>query len=176
MMFPPSAQICIVLVRPRHPGNVGAVARAMGNFGVTDLRLVDPCAHLHPEAHKFAANASHLLGGASVHPELSAALAGCDLTVATTRRGGRQRGTLLDSTELPRLAEGLPVSGRIALVFGPEDTGLSSAEVALCGHAVAVATSDGGLGSLNLGQAVLLFLYELARGRCDTHSGTGERR
>lgn len=159
----PLEQVSIILVAPQHPGNIGAVARAMGNFGVHDLRLVNPCPYLHPEAHKFAANASALLGRARQFADLEGALKGIDLAIATTRRGGRLRGTLLDSTDLPKLVADLPVGARVALVFGREDVGLSSAEVALCRHAAAVAASDGGLGSINLGQAVLLFLYELAR-------------
>ncbi len=156
------SRLAIVLCEPQQPGNIGAVARAMGNFGVTDLRLVNPCLFLHPEARKFAVNASHLLGSAKVFATLPEALADLQLTVATTRRGGRLRGELLDSTALPGLLDSLPDAASVGLVFGREDCGLSSDEVALCSHAVTVTTTDD-LGSLNLAQAVLLFLYELAR-------------
>jgi tRNA/rRNA methyltransferase len=137
----------------------------MGNFGVSDLRLVNPCAHLHSEAHKFAANASPLLGSAQVFPDLASALYGLDLSIAATRRGGQRRAELLDSSELPALVATLPAGSRVGLVFGREDVGLSNAEVVLCSRAAAIATSAAGLGSLNLAQAVLLFLYELARRR-----------
>lgn len=163
--FRPLTQVSVILCHPRHPGNIGAAARAMGNFGACDLRLVDACPHLHPEAHKFAAHAAPLLGSAGVYPDLAAALDGLDLTIATTRRGGRRRGALLDCSELPALLAALSSESRVGLVFGSEEAGLSSAELALCNHAACIATSDGGLGSLNLGQAVLLFLYELARTR-----------
>lgn len=155
-------ELAVILCEPQQPGNIGAVARAMANFGVADLRLVRPCAHLHPEARKFAAHGHTLLGSARIYPDLAAALAGIDLSIAATRRGGRLRGELLDTTELPGLVGALPPGRRAGLVFGREDCGLSSADVALCTHAAAIATRGPAL-SLNLAQAVLVFLYELAR-------------
>ena len=154
--------LAIILCAPQQPGNIGATVRAMANFGVSDLRLVNPCPHLHPEARKFAVNAHPLLGTAKVYSSLTEALADCQLSIATTRRSGRLRGELLDSTALPGLLATLPPEARIALVFGREESGLSSDEVALCSHAATVATTDE-LGSLNLAQAVLLFLYEIFR-------------
>jgi len=154
--------LSIILVEPQQPGNIGMVCRAMANFGVTDLRLVNPCTYLHPEAKKFAVAASPLLGAATVFPDLPAALADLQVSVATTRRSGRLRGELLDSTELPATLAALPAGTRVGLVFGREDAGLTSAEIACCSHAATVATTSE-VGSLNLSQAVLLFLYELAR-------------
>jgi tRNA/rRNA methyltransferase len=156
------SSVAIVLCEPQHPGNIGAVARAMGNFGLKDLRLVNPCDHRAPDARKFAVGSAHLLDEARLYKDLPAAIADRQLTVATTRRQGRLRGTLLDSTELPSLLNELPPEAGIGLVFGREDRGLSSEEVSRCSHAAAVTTTCSS-GSLNLGQAVLLFLYELAR-------------
>jgi tRNA/rRNA methyltransferase len=154
--------LSIILVEPQQPGNIGMVCRAMANFGVSDLRLVNPCPHLHPEARKFAVAAGQLLDNAKVFATLPEALADLQLSVATTRRSGRFRGELLDSTQLPARLTELPSESKIGLVFGREDAGLTSEEVAQCSLAATVATSDE-LGSLNLSQAVLLFLYELAR-------------
>jgi tRNA/rRNA methyltransferase len=162
MSILPPQRLAIILVAPQQPGNIGATVRAMANFGVTELRLVNPCQHLHPEARKFAVNAHPLLGTAKVYSSLPDALADCHLSIATTRRCGRLRGDLLDSTAVPGLLETLPPKAQIALVFGREDSGLSSEEVALCTHAATVATTDE-LGSLTLAQAVLLFLYEIFR-------------
>lgn len=156
------SRISVILCEPRHPGNIGAVARAMANFGVADLRLVNPCQYLHPEARKFAANAHPLLGAAAVYSDLAAALDGLSLSVATTRRSGRLRGQPLDVTALPELVAALPPDARVGLVFGREDCGLTNDEIVLCSHLASVATCEP-LGSLNLAQAVLLFLYELAR-------------
>lgn len=155
-------RLAIILVYPQQPGNIGATARAMANFGVTDLRLVNPCPHLHPEARKFAVHAHHLLGTAKIYATLSEALADRHISIATTRRSGRLRGLLLDSTEVPQLFSELPPAAELALVFGREDSGLSSDEVALCTYAATVTTSEE-QGSLNLAQAVLLFLYETFR-------------
>lgn len=155
-------RLAIILCAPQQPGNIGATVRAMANFGVSDLRLVNPCPHLHPEARKFAVHAHPLLGTAKVYHSLADALADRHLSIATTRRSGRLRGELLDSTALPGLLATLPPTAQIAVVFGREDSGLSSDEVALCTHAATVATTDA-LGSLNLSQAVLLFLYEIFR-------------
>jgi tRNA/rRNA methyltransferase len=155
-------RLAIILCAPQQPGNIGATVRAMANFGVTELRLVNPCPHLHPEARKFAVNAHPLLGTATVYTSLTDALADRKISIATTRRSGRLRGDLLDSTAVPGMLATLPPGTRLALVFGREDSGLSSDEVALCSHAATVATTDD-LGSLNLAQAVLLFLYEIFR-------------
>lgn len=138
------------------------VCRAMANFGADDLRLVNPCAHLHPEAHKFAVFASPLLGKARVFSDLPSALADLHLSVAATRRKGRLRGELMSVSETPGLLESLGAAERLGLVFGREDSGLTTEEVGLCSHAATI-PSDPEKGSLNLAQAVLVFLYELAR-------------
>jgi tRNA/rRNA methyltransferase len=162
MSIPSLEHIAVILVEPQNPGNIGMVCRAMANFGASDLRLVNPCAHLHPEARKFAVAANHLLGQARLFPDLAAAIADLQLAVATTRRPGQLRGELLDIAAVPGLQAELPPGGRLGLVFGREDAGLTSAEVALCSRAATVATAAE-VGSLNLAQAVLLFLHELAR-------------
>jgi len=156
------SHVAVVLVEPQNPGNIGMVCRAMANFGCSDLRLVNPCQHLHPEARKFAVAASPLLGAARLFPGLAEAIADLPLSVATTRRRGRLRGELLDIAAVPALQAELPPAGKMGLVFGREDAGLTSEEVALCSHAATVETAAG-VGSLNLAQAVLLFLHELAR-------------
>jgi len=162
MNIAPLDNISVILVRPRSPGNIGMVCRAMANFGARDLRLVNPCQHLHPEARKFAVGASSLLSSARVYADLAAAVADLHLTVATTRRSGRLRGELVDISQVPALRKDLPPKARMGLVFGPEDAGLTSEEMALCSYAATVRTSEE-VGSLNLSQAVLLFLHELAR-------------
>lgn len=156
-------QPAIILCEPQNPGNIGSVARAMANFGSRDLRLVTPCDHLHPEAKKLAVGSVHLLESARIYPDLASAVSDLQITIATTRREGELRGTLIDSTQLiEQLLGGLPSETSLGLVFGREDSGLTSHELALCSHAATVSTSED-QGSLNLAQAVLLFLYEIAR-------------
>ncbi len=158
-VFPP----VIILCEPQNPGNIGSVARAMANFGASDLRLVAPCDYLHPEAKKFAVGAVHLLESATIYPDLATAVSDLEISIATTRRTGQLRGNLIESTELhDRLLSTLSTQTKLGLVFGREDSGMTSDEIALCSHVATVSTSDE-QGSLNLAQAVLLFLYEIAR-------------
>lgn len=162
-MFEPCPwPLTVVLVEPQQPGNIGMVCRAMANFGVDDLRLVNPCHYLHPEARKFAVAGNHLLGSARTFADLAAALADTHLSIAATRRAGRLRGELVPSHRLRTLFAGLPLTARVALVFGREDHGLTSEELALCTAGVRIHTSEA-VGSLNLAQAVLALLYELHR-------------
>ena len=155
-------RISIILVEPGTPANIGMVCRAMANFGVSDLRLVNPCQHLHPEAAKLAVFAKDLLGKARLFDSLAAATADLHLTVAATRRQGQLRGELIESVNLPQLLTPLKADAGVGLVFGREDSGLTTAEVAACSCATTIATVAE-TGSLNLAQAVLALLYELSR-------------
>lgn len=150
----------IILVEPQHPGNVGMVARAMANFGASELRLVNPCDHLAFDARKFSLHAFPLLEEAKLYPDLASALADLHLSVATTRRSGENRRVPLILSDLPQQLN--PAAGRCGIVFGREDTGLTSAEVALCSLGVTIPT-DPAFASLNLAQAVGIVLYELSR-------------
>ena len=156
-------KICIVLVEPQTPGNVGMVCRAMKNMGLRHLRLVKGCRTDHSEARRFAVSARDLLDGAVRFESLEDALADIEISVATTRRIGKYRQETMEPAELvAKLREGSGAS-RVALVFGREDNGLSTDELALCRWQATIPTSDE-YGSLNLAQAVLLFCYEVSRG------------
>jgi len=161
-MNAPLPTIVVVLVEPRTPGNIGMVARAMANFGATELRLVNPCDYLAEAARRLAVDAVGHLESARVFPDLAAALGDCERSVAASRRSGKRRGAAIDVSQVARLCLQGPKLQRLALVFGREDAGLTSGEVACCTHTAAIAT-PGFLGSLNLAQAVLIFLYELSR-------------
>ncbi|GAM11501.1 tRNA (cytidine/uridine-2'-O-)-methyltransferase TrmJ [Geobacter sp. OR-1] len=154
--------LSIVLVEPQSPGNVGMVCRAMKNFGLSDLRLVNPCPIDHPEALKFAVSAKGMLASARIFGTLEEAIADCQLSVATTRRHGKYRQEIFSPGEVvARIGAGIPAN-RAALVFGREDSGLTTDEVALCRWQATIPTDE--FGSLNLAQAVLLFCYELHQG------------
>jgi tRNA/rRNA methyltransferase len=156
--------VSIVLVEPQSPGNVGMVCRAMKNFGLSELRLVNPCLLDHPEAYKFAVSARDLLDGARIFPTLAEALADTALSVATTRRHGKYRQEILTPQEVITTLLGTIATNRAAFVFGREDSGLTTDEVSLCRYQATIATSDD-YGSLNLSQAVMLFCYELFQAR-----------
>ncbi len=156
-------RICIILVEPQTPGNVGMVCRAMKNMGLRHLRLVKGCRTDHSEARRFAVSARDLLDGAVRFESLEEALADIEISVATTRRIGKYRQETMEPAELVAKLREKMGSGRAALVFGREDNGLSTDELALCRWQATIPTSDD-YGSLNLGQAVLLFCYEVTRG------------
>ena len=153
--------LTVVLVESRGERNIGSVARAMANFGVSDLRLVAPKVdHLDDEARKMAVKASVLLEQATLYPDLECALADCHYAYATTRRFGKYRADFLhpDSAAedlLPRLGR-----GRVALVFGREDKGLKTEELDLCQRLITIPTC-GKIQSMNLAQSVVVCLYEV---------------
>jgi len=152
-------KIAIVLVEPQNPGNIGMVCRAMKNMGLNELRLVNPCQVDHPEAHKFAVSARDVLDSAKIFPTLTEALADTELSVATTRRHGKYRQEIYTPGEIVGRITSYLGSNRAALVFGREDSGLTTDEVAMCRWHATIPTSDD-YGSLNLSQAVLIFCYE----------------
>lgn len=156
-------QLSVVLVEPRGERNIGSVARAMANFGMTDLRLVAPKVdHQHDEARKMAVKASVLLEQASLYPDLQAALADCHYAYATTRRFGKYRVDFLHPDDAAVQLLPLLDSGRVALVFGREDKGLKTEELDLCQRLITIPTG-GSVQSMNLAQSVVICLYEVAK-------------
>jgi len=159
-----SLQHCrVVLVRPQVPGNLGATARVLHNFGLEQLVLVAPHADpLDPEARKFSTQAEHLLHAARSVPDLDTALTGCVLAVGTSaRQGGLFRKQAVGPPDeiLPKVVTALH-GGPAALVFGPEPTGLSNADIARCQYLIHIPTEPA-YPALNLAQAVAICVYEL---------------
>lgn len=153
----------VVLVRPRIAGNVGAVARAMNNFGATDLVLVAPEADPRsPEARQRATRGEPILDAARTVDTLHAALADAHAAWATAGpHGGLFRKSTAGPREaMPLVAARVASGDRVALVFGPEATGLTDAEIAQCQGLVVIPTA-GEHDSLNLSHAVAVCLYEL---------------
>ncbi|HEX4765019.1 MAG TPA: RNA methyltransferase [Lichenihabitans sp.] len=159
----------IVLVRPQLAVNIGMAARAMANFGLSDLRLVAPKGgwprtdKYKDDAQAVAAGATHLLDTLTVHATLEEAVADLNAVYATTARE-RGQGKPVLAPEAAMAAWSAPVAAgeRRGLLFGPERTGLDNDEVALC-DAVVTFPVDPAYGSLNLAQAVLLVAYEWRR-------------
>lgn len=155
----PLTNIRIVLVRPRGGANVGAVARAMKNMGLEDLALVHPAIVKQFWSKAMAVHADDVLSRARRYAGLADAVADCGLVVGTTCRGGLYR----RSADPPRVAAprilAAARSNRVALVFGPEDHGLSNEDLKLCQQLITIPTSPGYV-SLNLAQAVLVCAYE----------------
>ncbi len=155
--------ICVVLVEPQGPRNIGSVCRAMMNFGLSDLRLVNPQTdHLLHEARQMAVKATVVLEAARIYDSLESALADCVHSIATTRRFGRYREDMLHPDEAARQLLPITTENRAALVFGREDKGLHTSELDLCQQFVTIPT-DERLPSMNLAQAVALCLYEIKK-------------
>jgi tRNA/rRNA methyltransferase len=157
------ARISVVLVGTQSPGNIGMVCRAMKNMGLADLRLVNPCRVDHPDASMFAVSAKDLLEKARIFSSLEEAIADCEFSVATTRRHGKYRNEIITPGQVVARFAGCAPQSRLALVFGREDSGLTTDEVALCRWQATIETADE-YGSLNLSQAVLIFCYEFLKG------------
>ena len=158
--------VAIVLCRPRVPENIGAAARAMCNMGFGDLRVVDPPNCDLTRVLKMATHAAtEVVEQMEIAPSLGDALAPFTFVVGTTARLGKQR-QVIESPAM--LAERLlPISqqNRVAIVFGPEDRGLTNEDLRLCHWLVNIPTAD--FASLNLAQAVMIICYELFRTRCE---------
>jgi len=164
-MQPPT----VILVGPSHPGNVGASARAAANFGCDDFRLVAPQCDPHgKEAMDRAKHSRPLLTDAKVFPDVRSALAGVSVAVGTTARTQPSENHFLRKpSDIRDALEGLKdMDGRLAWVFGREDSGLTGAEVDLLDVLVTIPTAA--YWSLNLSHAVAVCLYEHHRLRAAT--------
>jgi TrmH family RNA methyltransferase len=151
----------IVLVEPREAGNVGAVARAMKNFGFDDLWIVGDHPPLHPLAGWWASGADDLVEAAHFANTLHDAVADAQLVVATTSARGRTSPVDFTPRTLSETYRGLVADQRMALVFGREDSGLTREELMLC-HRTASIPTNPALPTMNLAQSVCVFCYELA--------------
>ncbi|MBW4580073.1 MAG: RNA methyltransferase [Tildeniella nuda ZEHNDER 1965/U140] len=168
------AALRIVLVEPAGALNVGAIARVMKNMGLHHLVLVKPrCDRLGEEARLMAVHAADVLEGATVVSTLPDALRGCQRAIATTARP--RVATVLESPRaaLPWLLEAAPQE-RGALIFGPEDRGLSNEELNYAQRFVAI-PSHPAYAALNLAQAVAICCYELYQWERDQPSAVSRQ-
>lgn len=160
--MPGSIFVRFVLVRPANALNMGAVARAMANFGLSDLAVVDP----YPARWRLAQSAiygSETLKKAKL-TTLKDAVADCHLILGTTSLNARnsEKMTLTLPALRPWLGKRLKKGGRIAVLFGGEKNGLENADLALC-HALLRIPTIAEAPSMNLGQAAALTAYEFQR-------------
>ena len=153
--------LVVVLSHPSHPGNVGAAARAMKTMGLAHLRLVAPRRFPDPQASALAAGGAGILDDASVVHALSDALADCVLAVGFSARA---RDLSMPAASVRDAAPGIletAASGRVALVFGNETSGLSNEELGHCQRLVTI-PANAAYSSLNLAAAVQIACYEMA--------------
>lgn len=155
-------RLSIVLVSPARAENIGAAARAMKTMGFTEMRIVDSQAHREPAAQWVAHGSGDILENIKTFPTLADALQDVDFTIATTARSRARFHYYATPQELvPILQEKSQWMGHAALVFGREDSGLTNDELALADILTGVPmVAD--YPSLNLGQAVMVFCYQLS--------------
>ncbi|MGH7778336.1 MAG: RNA methyltransferase [Candidatus Binataceae bacterium] len=150
-----------VLFKPLQAGNIGSVARALKNMGVADLRIVAPQASIRSRAATaMAVHARDLLARAAIHRDLGSALADRTITVGTTCRPGLYRAGAEHLRDVVRDLAARAPANRIAIVFGPEDRGLTNRELKFCNRLITIPTAPE-YPSLNLAQAVMIVAYEL---------------
>jgi TrmH family RNA methyltransferase len=170
----PLEQCRVVLVRASQPGNLGAVARAMLNFGLRRLCLVQPAADpLAPEALALATHAEPILRAAESYEDIAQAVSDCGVVIGTSARAaGLIRGHTARPVAdfMPELAALLPGTPA-ALVFGPERTGLTNDEVMRCHHLVTIPAAPA-QPVLNLAQAAVVCFYELYQACACRHAAT----
>lgn len=155
-------RLAIVLVSTRNPLNIGAAARAMSNFGFRDLRVVNPYELAFREA-KSAVGAADVLTCARVYSNVADAVADCLLVVGTTAARNRH----LEQELKPLAAGGALVrkilrNRKVAVLFGSEKRGLSNDDLSYCHWLMKIPTAES-VPAMNLGQAVALCLYEIAK-------------
>ncbi len=151
----------LVLLRPRNPENLGAVARAMKNFGLEDWAVAALGTHDFETARRVAVHAEELLDRPRVVRTLDEAVADCAWVVGTSSRRVRGKRRLSPS-EVAREALARAPAGRTAIVFGDERSGLTNAEVDRCDDLSAVPTCEA-QPSMNLAQSVVVYAWELRR-------------
>ncbi|MEN8175391.1 MAG: RNA methyltransferase [Pseudomonadota bacterium] len=159
-MANPLSEIRIVLVHTSHPGNIGAVARAMKNMCLAELVLVSPRGFPSAEATARASGADDLLERARVLSSLSDALEGCRFVVGASARIRSVEWPLLDPRACAVRCLQAAATGPVALVFGRENSGLTNSELDLCDALVHI-PSNPDYQSLNLAMAVQVLSYEL---------------
>lgn len=159
-MIPP----VFILVRPQMGENIGAAARAMLNFGLERMRIVDPRdGWPNPKAVAMASGAGRVLDNAGVFPDVRAALADCDYVFATTARGRELTKPVMTPERAMMLARELGAQGkRVGVMFGPERAGLENDDIAPA-QAIVTVPVNPDFFSLNLAQCVLLLGYEWGR-------------
>jgi tRNA/rRNA methyltransferase len=154
------ANLRVVLVRPRGSGNIGSIARVMKNFGARELAFVGPARTRSFWARAMAVHGRDVLSGAKCHATIRDATTGCALIVGTTARSGLYRNHSRPAREVaPEIATAAR-AGKVALVFGPEDHGLSNKDLEPCQLLITIPT-HGEYQSLNVAQAAAVCLYEV---------------
>ncbi|WP_328799319.1 RNA methyltransferase [Paragemmobacter ruber] len=155
---------CFILVRPQMGENIGAAARAMLNFGLERMRIVDPRdGWPNPKAVAMASGAGRVLDHAGIFPDIPTAIADCDFVFATTARGRELVKPVVTPERAMEMTRAMVAQGkRVGVLFGPERAGLENEDIAPANAIVTVPVNPD-FPSLNLAQCALLLGYEWRR-------------
>lgn len=164
-------RIRVVLVNPSHPGNIGAVARAMWTMGLGRLHLVQPKKFPHAEATAMAAGATTVLDHAQLHESLADAIAECGLVLATSARDRTIAWPTVNAREGAQRAVADAAQTQVAVVFGAERVGLTNDQLDRC-HALIQIPANPAYSSLNIASAAQVLCYELRMAALATHAST----
>jgi len=158
--------ISILLVRPKFHENIGSVARAMKNMGLSRLMVVNGCSPLHPDAYKLASGAEDILERAEEFSTLGEAISEMGCVAGTTSRGRKEIRPFLTPKTLAKRLIPLSMKNSIGLAFGSEKEGLTNEELTLCHLCVRIPSVES-FASLNLAQTVMVVCYELFQASAD---------
>jgi TrmH family RNA methyltransferase len=159
-----TSQVRIVLIDPSHPGNIGSVARAMKNMGLSELVLVRPRVFPHPESNALAAGADDVLANARVVDTLADGIGECAFVAGTTSRPRSYYWEFTTPRDVAGRIHALPQETRAALLFGSERYGLGTEDLNFCNVLVRIPANPDYC-SLNLAMSVQLLSYELFMAR-----------
>ncbi len=151
-MTAPFDHVSVVLIRPQHSGNIGAIARSIANHGLGQLIMVDPPAFDPDRARWMAPHAHHIIDGARFVESVEDAVSDAHLVIGTS---ARDRAWNIPFIEVPEFCDRASTPQKIALLFGPESSGLSNLDIQFCHAMIALPTHQHE--SLNLSQAVNVF-------------------
>lgn len=162
--------ISIILNAPRYPENIGAAARAAKNMGIGNISVVAPERYDPERIYRMATHAARdTVDRIQLYDSLQEALRRYTYIIGTTARLGKQRQAIFTPPQMARHLIDISFKNQIAIVFGPEDRGLSNEDLALCQAMVNIPTAD--FSSLNLAQAVMVVCYEIFTAKRDTGNG-----
>jgi len=166
--------VSIVLNRPRFPENIGSAVRAMRNMGLSKLIVVDPENYDTEKIMRLATHESaEMVEQIKRYDDLESAVASMNYVVGTTARLGGERQTIQKPADLAKRLISISEENSIAIVFGPEDRGLTNEEIRLCHVLINIPTAD--FSSINLAQSVMIICYELFRAGKDSKASFAPR-
>lgn len=159
--------ISIILVQPQIPENIGATARAMNNMGIYSLILVKPKNYDLQRVLKMATHVSvDMVNHIEIYEDLKEALSFYEYVIGTTARIGSHRPVQSQPHGLAQNLIRISQNNRVAVIFGPEDRGLTNKQLSYCHHIVNIPTAS--FSSVNLAQAVMIICYEIFTASSDT--------